>query len=124
MPMLVFMSKPSEAYLSQTFAALSDPTRRAILSRLEQEPGISVSDLARPFAQKLPAIMKHLNVLSDAGLISRTKAGRTVFVELRPAPMADAAQWLGRYQRFWSGKLDRLAAYAEREEAKKSRRKL
>jgi len=120
---LAFMPNPSEAKLSQTFSALSDPTRRAILARLEQEPGLSISDLARPFSQKLPAIMKHLDVLSDAGLISRTKAGRTVFVELAPASLKSAATWLRRYERFWSPRLDRLAAYAEREEAKTTRHK-
>jgi len=103
--------------LDRTFAALVDPTRRAILARLEREEGASVSALARPFPIKLPAVMKHLDVLGDAGLVSRSKVGRTVTVRLRPEPMKEAMDWLRRYERFWSKSLDRLAAYAERKEA-------
>jgi DNA-binding transcriptional ArsR family regulator len=110
--------------LDRTFAALVDPTRRAILARLEREDGSSVSALAKPFTIKLPAVMKHLDVLHDAGLITRTKVGRVVTVRLSPKPMRAALDWLRRYERFWSGSLDRLAAYAERKEteAKKSGR--
>jgi DNA-binding transcriptional ArsR family regulator len=104
--------------LDRTFAALVDPTRRAILARLEREDGASVSELARPFAIKLPAVMKHLDVLADAKLITRSKVGRTVTVRLSPEPMRDAMDWLRRYERFWSGSLDRLAAHAEAKEAK------
>jgi DNA-binding transcriptional ArsR family regulator len=104
--------------LDRTFAALVDPTRRAILARLEREDGASVSELARPFAIKLPAVMKHLDVLDDAGLITRSKVGRTVTVRLSPEPMRAAMDWLRRYERFWAGSLDRLAAYAEGKEAK------
>ncbi|MDP1961348.1 MAG: metalloregulator ArsR/SmtB family transcription factor, partial [Reyranella sp.] len=64
--------------LDRTFAALADPTRRALLARLDEQGGVSVSDLARPFPVSLPAIMKHLDVLSDAGLVTRKKVGRTV----------------------------------------------
>src|SRR5713101_3797784 len=103
--------------LDRTFAALVDPTRRAILARLEREDRASVSALAQPFAIKLPAVMKHLDVLDDAGLISRSKAGRTVTVRLSPEPMREAMDWLRRYERFWSASLDRLAAYAEGREA-------
>ena len=103
--------------LDRTFAALVDPTRRAILARLEREDGASISALARPFAIKLRAVMKHLDVLDDAGLITRSKAGRTVTVRLRPAPMREAIDWLHRYERFWSESLDRLAAYVENKEA-------
>jgi DNA-binding transcriptional ArsR family regulator len=103
--------------LDRTFAALVDPTRRAILARLEREESASVSELARPFAIKLPAVMKHLDVLDDAGLITRSKAGRTVTVRLSPEPMREAVDWLRRYERFWSVNLDRLAAYAEGKEA-------
>jgi DNA-binding transcriptional ArsR family regulator len=104
--------------LNRTFAALVDPTRRAILTQLEHEDGASVSELARPFAIKLPAVMKHLDVLDEAGLIARSKTGRTVTVRLRPEPMREAMEWLRRYERFWSASLDRLAAYAEAKEAK------
>src|SRR4051794_19629232 len=102
--------------LDRTFAALTDPTRRAILARLEREEAASVSDLAQPFAIKLPAVMKHLDVLDDAGLISRSKSGRTVTVRLRPEPMREAMDWLRRYERFWSASLDRLTAHAEAQE--------
>ena len=103
--------------LDRTFAALVDPTRRAILARLEREESASVSALAQPFVIKLPAVMKHLDVLDDAGLITRTKVGRTVTVQLRPEPIREAMDWLRRYERFWSMSLDRLAAYAEGKEA-------
>ncbi len=103
--------------LDRTFAALVDPTRRAILARLERKDGASIGELAEPFAIKLPAVMKHLAVLADAGLITRTKSGRTVTVRLRPQPMREAMTWLSRYERFWAGSLDRLGAYAERKEA-------
>src|SRR5262249_38723744 len=109
--------------LGRTFAALVDPTRRAILARLEREGGASVSALAEPFAIKLPAVMKHLDVLDDAGLIRRSKAGRTVTVELRPEPMREAMDWLRRYERFWSRSLDRLTAYAESKETEAKKRK-
>src|ERR1700719_3672676 len=99
--------------LDPIFAALVDPTRRAILARLEREDGASVSALAQPFVIKLPAVMKHLDVLDDGGLISRAKVGRTVTVRLRPEPMREAMDWLRRYERFCSKSLDRLAAYAE-----------
>ena len=103
--------------LDRTFAALVDPTRRAILAQLEREDAASVSELARPFAIKLPAVMKHLDVLADAGLITRSKSGRTVTVRLSPEPMREAMDWLRRYEHFWSLRLDRLAAYAEGKEA-------
>src|SRR6201994_4789256 len=103
--------------LDRTFAALVDPTRRGLLARLEREDSASISALAQPFAIKLPAVMKHLDVLDDAGLITRSKAGRTVTVRLRPQPMREAMDWLRRYERFWSDSLDRLVAYAEGKEA-------
>jgi DNA-binding transcriptional ArsR family regulator len=103
--------------LDRTFAALVDPTRRAILAQLERRDGASVSDLARPFQIKLPAVMKHLDVLDEAGLITRSKAGRTVTVRLRPAPLRRATAWLLRYEHFWSTSLDRLERYAEGREA-------
>lgn len=107
------MVKFQEAQLDRTFSALSDPTRRALLARLEAEDGLSVSQLAQPFAVSLPAIMKHLDVLSDAGLITRTKTGRTVSCRLNAAPMEEAMGWLARYQRFWTQRLDALEALLE-----------
>jgi DNA-binding transcriptional ArsR family regulator len=102
--------------LGRTFAALVDPTRRAILAQLERQDGASVSELAEPFPIKLPAVMKHLDVLEEAGLVSRTKSGRTVTVRLRTQPMREALDWLRHYERFWSNSLNRLADYAERAE--------
>jgi DNA-binding transcriptional ArsR family regulator len=102
--------------LDRLFAALVDPTRRAILARLEAAESLSISAIAEPFSIKLPAVMKHLDVLGDAGLITRAKHGRTVDVRLSPAPLRQAMDWLERYERFWSPALDRLAAYAEARE--------
>src|ERR1700756_3345630 len=90
MPILNQMVKFSAAPLDRTFAALSDATRRALVLRLAQEPGLSVSELAAPFAMSLPAVMKHLDVLSDAGLVARAKTGRTVACRLRAEPMEEA----------------------------------
>ena len=92
--------------MDRTFSALADPTRRHVLLRLKDEPGLSVSELARPFSLKLPGMMKHLDVLSDAGLITRTKTGRTVSVHLSVGPMQEAMAWLNRYERFWTVSLD------------------
>jgi DNA-binding transcriptional ArsR family regulator len=102
--------------LDRTVAALVDPTRRAMLSRLEFENTASVSGPARPFPIKLPAVMRHLDVLDGAGLITRSKVRRTVTVRLSPEPMREARDWLRRYERFWPGTRDRLAAYAEAKE--------
>ena len=79
--------------LDRTFGALADPTRRALLARLSEHQDLSVSELARPFAMSLPAIMKHLDVLSDAGLIVRSKTGRTVACRLNADPMRAAMDW-------------------------------
>jgi DNA-binding transcriptional ArsR family regulator len=110
------MVKSPISQLDRTFSALVDPTRRAILMRLEREPGLSVTEIARPLPLKLPAVMKHLDVLSDAGLVLRTKRGRTVSVDLVAGPMEEAMAWLRRYERFWSASLDRLADFVEGEQ--------
>ena len=104
--------------LDRTFAALADPTRRALLARLEQEKeeSLTISELAKPFPVSLPAIMKHLDVLSDAGLIQRTKTGRSVACQLTPAPMEQSMEWLARYERYWMDQLDRLAAFLEKDQ--------
>ncbi len=109
------MVKYHEANLDRVFAALADPTRRALLARLEEEESLSVSELAQPFPVSLPAVIKHLDVLSDAGLISRAKTGRTVACRLNAGPMEEAMNWLNRYERFWNGSLDRLANFLEKE---------
>jgi DNA-binding transcriptional ArsR family regulator len=110
------MVKYNDPALDRTFAALADPTRRALLARLGQHDNISVSELAQPFAMSLPAVMKHLDVLSDAGLVTRTKTGRTVACRLSARPMQQAMDWLSHYQRFWSENLDRLAAFVEEDQ--------
>jgi DNA-binding transcriptional ArsR family regulator len=107
----------NQTTLDRTFAALVDPTRRAILAKLKQVDVATVSELAQPFPIKLPAVMKHLDVLDEAELITRTKSGRTVSVRLNAKPMREAVAWLQRYERFWSASLDRLVAYAEGKEA-------
>jgi DNA-binding transcriptional ArsR family regulator len=107
------MVKYQASKMDRTFAALADPTRRGILLRLKEKPGLSVSELARPFSLKLPGMMKHLDVLSDAGLITRVKTGRTVSVNLSARPMREAMEWLKRYERFWTTNLDRLVALVE-----------
>jgi DNA-binding transcriptional ArsR family regulator len=113
--------------LDRVFATLADPTRRAILGRLAQAESLSVSALAEPFAIKLPAVMKHLDVLGAAGLITRTKRGRIVDVRLSARPLRGPSEWLREYERFWTPALDRLVVYAERKEAEsrgvKARRK-
>jgi len=103
--------------LDRVFATLADPTRRAILVRLAQVDSLSVSALAEPFAIKLPAVMKHLDVLGAAGLITRSKRGRNVDVRLSASPLRGPTAWLRDYERFWSPALDRLVAHAERKEA-------
>ena len=107
------MVKYHASAMDRTFSALADPTRRELLLRLKEEPGLSVSELARPLSLKLPGMMKHLDVLSDAGLITRTKTGRTVSVRLSVEPMREAMEWLNRYERLWTVSLDRLVALVE-----------
>lgn len=107
--------------LDRVFGALVSPARRAILQQLAQADCASISELAEPISMTLPAVMKHLDVLENARLITREKAGRTMLVRLAPKPMAEAAKWLHRYEHFWSGRLDRLAAYAEKKEAQARR---
>lgn len=96
--------------LGATFAALADPTRRAILERLARGDA-SVSELAEPFQVSLPAISKQLRVLEQAGLVTREKEGRVRRCRLDAEPMKEAARWLARYRRYWERQLDSLADY-------------
>jgi DNA-binding transcriptional ArsR family regulator len=96
--------------LSATFAALADPTRRAILARLAAGE-TSVTALAEPFDMSLPAISKHLKVLQRAGLVMRGRAAQWRPCRLEAGPMKDAAEWLAFYRRFWEQSLDRLEDY-------------
>ena len=98
--------------LDTTFAALSDPTRRAILARLATGEA-TVTELAEPFAISLPAISKHLKVLERAGLILRGRDAQRRPCRLRAAPLGDAAEWLGDYRKFWEESFDRLDAYLQ-----------
>ena len=107
------MVKYQDATLDRTFAAIADPTRRAMLARLQAHDTLSISELAQPFDMSLPAVMKHLDVLTDAGLIAREKTGRVVACRLTAQPMEQAMEWLNRYARFWSDNLDSLAAFVE-----------
>ncbi len=98
--------------LSTTFAALADPTRRAILARLTSGEA-TVMDLARPFDMSLPAISKHLKVLERAGLISRSKDAQRRPRRLEALPLRDVAEWLGTYREFWEASFGRLDEYLE-----------
>ncbi|WP_404991498.1 ArsR/SmtB family transcription factor [Cupriavidus pauculus] len=98
--------------LSPIFAALADPTRRAILARLTQGEA-PVSELARPFDMSAPAISRHLRVLADAGLIEREVNARWRICHLRPSPLREAYGWLETYRRYWEDNLDRLVAFVE-----------
>jgi DNA-binding transcriptional ArsR family regulator len=98
--------------LDATFAALADPTRRAILARLAAGEA-TVSELAQPLDMSLPAVSKHLGVLERAGLVSRRRSAQFRPCRLEPAPLEAAADWLARYQAFWDESLDRLAQHVE-----------
>src|SRR5690349_13676578 len=96
--------------LSETFAALADPTRRAILARLASGEA-SVSELAAPFAMSLPAVSKHLKALERAGLIARGREAQWRPCRLEAAPLREVASWLDAYRQHWDEQLDRLDTY-------------
>jgi DNA-binding transcriptional ArsR family regulator len=96
--------------LSTTFAALADPTRRAILARLASGE-VSVTDLAKPFQMSLPAVSKHLKVLERAGLIARGRDAQWRPCRLSAGPLKDVADWVEHYRRFWTESFDRLDDY-------------
>jgi DNA-binding transcriptional ArsR family regulator len=103
--------------LSTTFAALADPTRRAILARLATGEK-SVNDLAEPFEMSLPAVSKHLKVLESAGLIARGRAAQWRPCRLDAAPLKEISNWVERYRRFWEQSFDRLDAYLRKIQSK------
>jgi DNA-binding transcriptional ArsR family regulator len=107
--------------LTQTFSALADPTRRAILARLASGEA-SVSELAAPFAMSLPAISKHLKVLEHAGLITRSREAQWRPCRLEPRPLKNAADWLEHYRIFWEQSLNRLEDYLKELQGKEKRR--
>ena len=98
--------------LDETFFALSDPTRRAILSRLAKGE-TTVAELSKPFRVSAPAISKHLRVLERAGLLRQERQGRVRQCRLVATPLKKAADFVEKYRRFWEGQLDRLAEYLE-----------
>lgn len=102
----------SSALLDDTFAALSDPTRRAILERLARGP-LATTPLAEPFAMSLPAVLKHLRVLEAAGLVVGERHGRERRYRLLAGPMREASSWLDSYREFWDTQLDALSHYLE-----------
>ena len=97
-------------HLSTTYAALADPTRRAILTRLATGEA-TVGELAEPFAMSLPAVSKHLKVLERAGLIARRRKAQWRPCRIEARPLKDATQWLEHYRRFWDESFDRLDEY-------------
>ena len=97
--------------LDSTFAALADPTRRAILARLALGGEASVKELAEPFEMTLPAVSKHLKVLERAGLISRGRVAQSRPCRLEAAPLREVADWAEQYSRFWEQSFDRLDEY-------------
>lgn len=99
-------------HLNSTFAALSDPTRRAIIARLASGEA-SVTELAGPFKMTLPAVSKHLKVLQRAGLITRGRHAQWRPCKLQAAPLKEAADWVERYRRFWEESFDRLDEYLQ-----------
>lgn len=98
--------------LSTTFAALADPTRRAILARLA-EGEATVNELAAPFDLRLPSVSKHLKVLEQAGLIEQSRQAQWRPRRLQAAPLKEVAQWVDRYRRFWDGSFDRMSDYLD-----------
>jgi DNA-binding transcriptional ArsR family regulator len=101
---------PAQQQLTDVFAALADPTRRAILARLATGEA-TVTELAEPFSMSLPAISKHLKVLERAGLISRGRSAQWRPCRLEPEPLGDASAWLERYRRLWEHSFDHLAEH-------------
>ncbi|MER7456429.1 metalloregulator ArsR/SmtB family transcription factor [Micromonospora sp. NPDC126480] len=104
--------------LSVIFSALADPTRRAILARLA-DGDATVSELAEPFDISLPAISRHLKVLEQAGLISRSRTAQWRSSSLNPEPLREATAWMERYRQFWDANFDRLDAHLRRIQAQK-----
>jgi DNA-binding transcriptional ArsR family regulator len=108
-------------HLSLTFAALADPTRRAILARLAT--GLcSVSELAEPFAMSMPAVSKHLRVLERAGLITRGREAQWRPCRLEPARLKEVAEWAERYRTMWEQRFHRLETYLEQLQSKEKKR--
>jgi len=110
----------SPDHLSTTFAALADPTRRAILARLSTGEA-TVTDLAEPFEMSMPAISKHLKVLERAGLVARSREAQWRPCRIEAAPLKDVAEWVENYRSIWEQRLDRLEDYLRELQAKEKR---
>ena len=108
-------------HLSTTFAALADPTRRAILARLATGES-SVKELAAPFEMTAPAVTKHLKVLQRAGLITRSRRAQWRPCRLEAKPLRDVANWVEQYRRFWDERIDRLEDYLHELQSKEKKR--
>ena len=106
--------------LSTTFAALADPTRRAILARLSSGE-CSVTELAEPFDMSMPAVSKHLRVLERAGLIARGREAQWRPCRIEPAPVREVAAWAERYRHIWEKRFDRLDSYLQEMKAKEQK---
>jgi len=115
--------KQTDSQLDSTFAALADPTRRAILARLALGE-TSVTDLAKPFEMSMPAISKHLKVLERAGLIDRGREAQMRPARLNPAALKTAAAWIDEYRKHWEESFDRLDAYLQKLKAAEAKPKL
>ena len=102
--------------LDRTFSALSDPTRRDILERLQLGPA-SITDLARPSGISLPGMLKHVRILEEANLVTTEKRGRTRQCRLGPEQMDDVTEWIERHRQHWERRLDRLEALVEKRKA-------
>ena len=109
-----------ENRLDATFRALSDPTRRGMLASLALGEK-SIGELAEPFEMTFAGASKHVKVLEDAGLIARRKTGRTHLISIEAKPLEEAERWLRRWEKFWSGRLDRLEALLEGDKEKENR---
>ena len=107
---------PEQRGLDRAFASLADPTRRAIIERLTHEREVSVGGLATAFPTSLTAIIKHIDVLCDAGLVRRQRRGRHVCCSLVPDPMAEARAWLERNLAFWNASFDALGEIVDRDQ--------
>ena len=111
----------NEDQLSLTFAALADPTRRAILARLAKGVSATVNELAEPFDMSLPAISKHLKVLERAGLIARSRDAQWRPCRLDAGPLREVADWVSEYRKFWEESFDRLDEYLRDLQKKKEK---
>lgn len=109
---------PTTAALDRVFAALADPTRRAMLERLAQGEA-NVGTLAAPFDISQPAASKHVRVLERAGLVRRTRVGREHRIRIDPRPITDAGSWIGRYAKYWERQFDAVDAYLEKKGKKR-----